>query len=308
MVDFIFSRMRNGWAILMQALCLIHEHKAFYWFALLRMVCGGVFIFIVLFQLVLQFLGNFTVSESHKVVTPEGTVMQHTLAYKGENPELTMLSLFGILLLGMLLPMILESAITLYTNAMLHKRSMSAGQLFRDTGKTLWHVFCWMIFNFTVGILIRIIAGNRNKNEFSIVSFIRELIGWLLATAWAVTTFLVPQVIALEGQGVIGSIKGSFNLLKKTFGESIAANFLFDIFSSACWLIVAGIISASLHLHLMAQSLQFPFITVLLCLPFVYLSSLINVAKTIFKTSIYCYAKNSEKLGFDDKLIQNSFK
>ncbi len=310
MVKALRTRLENGWLILKQALILMHEYKAFYWFAVMRMIGGGILQCIVLYALVIRFLGNFTCISSTETLTAQGCHVAHyRYTYTGSgNPELALLSLFGILFLGLLLPQLLESMITLYANATLHKQSITWKQLLMDTGKTIWHMACWVIFNLTVGILIRTIAGNRNERGFSIVSFIRNLIGWLLSVAWSVTTFLVPQVIALENKNVISGISTSFNLLKKTFGESIAANFVFGLFSSSCWACVFGILSASAYLHAAMTSLHFPVFTIMLCLPFIYLASLIGVAKIIFKTSIYCYAKNHETVGFEPMLIKNSFK
>jgi hypothetical protein len=308
MVDFMVSRLRNGWRILQQAFALMAQHRAFYWFAALHMVGGGLLIFTVLYALLSRFLKHFSLVASTEISTPQGFKHVDYYEFTGNNPELAMLSLFGIFFLGMLLPVILECIITLYAMAMLHKKNISTGQLILASFKNLIRVSCWVIFNLTVGLLIRSIAGNRQDRGFSIISFVREILGWLLATAWSITTFLVPQVIALESQNVFGSIKTSFNMMKKTFGESIAANFIFGIFTGACWLAVMGIVYVSISMHVAYASMQFPLFTMLLCLPFIYLASLISVAKIIFKTSVYSYAKDNDIVGFERPLIENSFK
>ena len=311
MLNTIFTRTKNGFAILFQAFALIHEHKAFYWFGVLLMISYAT-IFGLLATCFLYFTSNIRWGQVTKTATHvscQGTVDPGVLMH--------FIGLFiVVLLLHALWKNILEIAVSTYAAAAMHHDYANLKMrhaLFRAL-TALLHVFCWVLFNMTVGFIISALSSsNHNQRNYSIADALRHMVGSMLSMAWSICTFLVPQVIAFERTGAISSIKTSFNLIKQTFGESLTANFIFSAFYSAVFMMVA-LSGFTLSMFIKPQAtgiVVFPvipgvlFMMVLLAASFAI--SLITVARMIFKTSIYFYATNKECIGFDASLLSQSF-
>lgn len=312
MLEAIFNRMKNGFAIMLQAFQLMHKHKNFYWFALLLM--GS-------YTAILSLLASCFFYFMTSTVWHHVTTSTDHITYEGTIDPGLFMRIVGILLVVLLIHAlwknIMEIAVSTYAAAVMHNNyaQISMGRAFMRTFTALWHIFCWVLFDITIGFVISAISGgNNNQKSFSILDALRQMLGSMLSMAWSICTFLVPQVIAFERTGAIHSIKTSFALIKQTFGESLSANFVFSAFYSAVGLMVC-LCAFLLSLFIAptsAGTIQLPiipgilFALVLLCAAFAIAA--ITVARMIFKTSIYFYAKDKECIGFDAPLISQSFR
>ena len=75
----------------------------------------------------------------------------------------------------------------------------------------------WAAVAATVGVLLRIIESRSEK--------IGQIVAGLMGMAWSAVTYFVVPVIVVERMGPIAATKKSFSILKKTWGESLTANF-----------------------------------------------------------------------------------
>lgn len=75
----------------------------------------------------------------------------------------------------------------------------------------------WALVAATVGLILKIIES-RSKRVGAIVAS-------LLGMAWSAVTYFVVPVIVVEGTGPVAAAKRSFQVLKKTWGEALVANF-----------------------------------------------------------------------------------
>ncbi|MBM3893030.1 hypothetical protein FJ365_01340 [Candidatus Dependentiae bacterium] len=312
MLEAFYNRIKNGFAIMLQAFQLMHQHKTFYWLALLLMGSYAA----ILSALSSCFFYFITSTVWHRVTT--GT---NNIAYEGTIDPTLFMRILGMLLITLFIHAlwknILEITVSTYAAAAMHNdyAQLSVGRAFIRTFSALWYIVCWVLLNITIGFVISAVSGgNPNEKNFSIIDWLRQMLGSMLSMAWSICTFLVPQVIAFEGTGAINSIKISFNLIKQTFGESLSANFIFSAFYSAIGLMV-GLCAFLCSLFIVPSptgSLHFPLIPsvlfVLVLLGAAFTIAAITVARMIFKTSIYFYAKNKECIGFDASLISQSFR
>lgn len=75
----------------------------------------------------------------------------------------------------------------------------------------------WAFVAATVGVILRVIESRSEK--------VGQVIAGLMGMAWSAVTYFVVPVIVVERVGPIAAAKRSFSVLKKTWGESLTANF-----------------------------------------------------------------------------------
>jgi hypothetical protein len=75
----------------------------------------------------------------------------------------------------------------------------------------------WAALAATVGVVLRVIESRSEK--------VGQIVAGLLGMAWSIVTYFVVPVIVVERVGPITAAKRSFNVLQKTWGESLTANF-----------------------------------------------------------------------------------
>lgn len=75
----------------------------------------------------------------------------------------------------------------------------------------------WALVAATVGVILRVIESRSEK--------VGQIVAGLLGMGWSLVTFFVVPVIVVERVGPINAAKRSLNILTKTWGESLTANF-----------------------------------------------------------------------------------
>src|SRR5262249_2561179 len=86
----------------------------------------------------------------------------------------------------------------------------------RAAGRRLPELLAWAFVSATVGLILRLIE---NANE-KIGSFVSAILG----SAWTVVTYFVVPVLVVEGVGPMQAIQRSWQILRKTWGESIGGH------------------------------------------------------------------------------------
>lgn len=100
----------------------------------------------------------------------------------------------------------------------------------------LGRILSWAVVAATVGLILNLFSRRSG--------LIGKLIIALIGVIWSLATFLVIPVMVFEEKGVFEAIQGSWNLLKKTWGENIIVNFgLGILFIPPILLMVATIFS-----------------------------------------------------------------
>ncbi len=135
--------------------------------------------------------------------------------------------------------------------------------------------------------------------------FIGDIILSIIGGVWSLVTFFVVPVLVLEDKGVVDSLKGSVDLIKKTWGESIVGTA-----GMAIVFVIIGVVAGLGVLATMALGNMVVFGVALgLFLAFIVILAVIYSAmQGIFVTALYTYAKTgSVPSAFNNDLIQNAF-
>lgn len=123
----------------------------------------------------------------------------------------------------------------------------------------------------------------------------------LLGTGWAIATFFVIPVLIVEGVGPIAAIKQSGSLIKRTWGNQIAASFGFGVFY------LVAILAAILPAVLLAMIT--PVLGILVGLPLVALAfGIVAALEGIFKAALYDFAMGAVPQGFDQATLNQAYR
>ena len=87
----------------------------------------------------------------------------------------------------------------------------------RAASARLPQIVGWALVAATVGLIIKAIESRSEK--------VGAIVASLLGMAWSAVTYFVVPVIVIEGAGPVAAGKRSFEVLKRTWGESLVANF-----------------------------------------------------------------------------------
>jgi hypothetical protein len=154
----------------------------------------------------------------------------------------------------------------------------------------------WAILTGTVGLILQAV---------------RERAGWLgrfvvnmVGMAWKTATFLVVPAIVIDDHGAISGLKASAALLKRTWGENIAARVGFGLLGFVAIIPAVLVVGATGALGGAALVLG-----ILVAVPYLALVVVVLTAlNAVFQTALYLYATTgSVPAGFDDSNLQASF-
>jgi hypothetical protein len=156
------------------------------------------------------------------------------------------------------------------------------------------NIIGWAIITGTVGLILQVLRS-RSDNFFARLAL--DLVGGV----WAFMTFFVVPILVAEGLGPLGAIKRSSELVRKTWGRQIAANFGFAIVYLIAVLIaiVPGILIglivpvAGIVVGLVAMAIAM---------------SVVQALEGIFKAALYEYALGERPQEFDLRTLQTAYR
>ncbi|OBB97507.1 DUF6159 family protein [Mycobacterium sp. 852002-40037_SCH5390672] len=159
----------------------------------------------------------------------------------------------------------------------------------------------WTVVATTVGLVLKALEER--------LPTLGRLVADLVGVAWAVATFFVIPVIALEGTGPFRSLRRSVDTIKVRWGESAAGAASIGVvtFLLTLVIVVGGVVGgialiaarlAPLGLALLAATFAFA----------VVVSFISTALSQIFRVAVYQYAVTGETVGgFDQRLLQAAF-
>ena len=167
-------------------------------------------------------------------------------------------------------------------------------------------IFQWSILAATVGLslaMLERLAERLGGVGEIVVKIIRSVLGMM----WSVVTLFVVPVLVYEQVSPNQAVRRSKDILKKTWGESLARAFGLGIIQFLCLLAVVGI---TVGLVMLVPQGPGSFLVLALgglsslCVILVF-----NVANTVFNTALYVYANTGEEpAAFDAETLVSAFK
>lgn len=168
-------------------------------------------------------------------------------------------------------------------------------------GRRIGAILGWALVSGTVGLILQLVEER--------APFLGRVAGWIAGAAWAVASFFVIPVIALEGGGPFRSLKRSTSVVKARWGEGATGAVAISAvtFLVVLVIVLAGAIGGSV---LVAADLwQIGFVVFAATVVAVILVTIVSSALSqIFRVAVYEYAVTGEAAGmFDAGLLRNAF-
>lgn len=190
-----------------------------------------------------------------------------------------------------------NTALISCVNAKLNGRDMSIGEGLSAAAKHLPAILGWAVISATVGLVLHLLEERSG--------LLGQIVFSLIGGAWALVTYFVVPVLILEDKGVFESVKESFGLIKKTWGESIVGAggmaLVFIAVGVLGGLCVLGTLFLGIDVVFYAALALFLFMIVVLAVVY-------YAMQGIFVTALYTYAKTGTvPTAFNKDLIQNAF-
>ncbi|MBL9147846.1 MAG: hypothetical protein JNM94_04060 [Phycisphaerae bacterium] len=180
-------------------------------------------------------------------------------------------------------------------------RDTSLGAGMRIANRRFIPILQWAVLSATVGMILR--ALEERAGIFGALAL--RLVG----IAWAVGTYFVVPVLALEGLGPIDSIKRSVSLLKSSWGEAALTRFgtgaVFGLLSLFVFLIGGGV--AALFF---TQDLPIIGVVAIACtlIVILLLSLVATTLQAILQAAVYAYAaEGTAPAGFSADTLRGVF-
>lgn len=158
----------------------------------------------------------------------------------------------------------------------------------------------WALVAATVGVILKMIESRSER--------VGQIVASLLGMAWSAVTYFVVPVIVVEKTGPIDAAKRSLQVLKKTWGEALVANFGIGIIVFLATLValiplVSGVVAIA------TGAVWLGIIGVVVGIVALLLVSLIGSAlNTIIIGALYLYAaEGTAPRQFDDDLLRHAF-
>ncbi len=169
-------------------------------------------------------------------------------------------------------------------------------------------IFKWAIIAATVGLILRILAGQARERG-GIVGIIGYIVVQMLGAAWTMVTFFVVPLIVIERRSLSDSFKTSLSMLRRTWGEQITANFGLGIAG-----LVAGLAAVAIAAVLFFVLSPLGVVGVALAVG-IGVALLVGVALVfatldgIFKAALYNYASDGQVPSlFPDDVVRGAFR
>lgn len=177
----------------------------------------------------------------------------------------------------------------------------TVGEGIRFALQRIGPILGWTVVAATVGLILRLIEER--------VPFAARVAVWIAGAAWAVATFFVIPVLALEGSGPMRSLKRSVAVIKARWGEGATGTVAISAVTTVVLLAIILIAGIS-GFVLVAVGLQPLAIAVAAIAVFgvIAVSIISSALNEIFRVAVYQYAVAGTAVGaFEEGLLKNAF-
>jgi len=279
------QRFHYSWGIFKQSWNVLRENPSLNWFPVISSLVSLLVTASFWTPVVLWYM-------SHKDAVKQLTESDQAKFQPGHYALI-----FGFYICTYFVVNFFNSALVYCAKEALDGRKPTVGEGLHAAASRVGSILMWSLLSATVGTVLQFVSEK--------AGLVGRIATGILGTAWNILTFFTIPVLIIEGKGPIDSVKGSWDVIKRAWGEALIIN--------------AGISSATGILFLVPVV---PFVA--LCFtqnPVIIISALVVtviywvllsiVSATlngIFKTAVYAYARSGQVApAYSAEYIQNAF-
>ncbi|GFG54568.1 hypothetical protein CQY20_00195 [Mycolicibacterium agri] len=159
----------------------------------------------------------------------------------------------------------------------------------------------WTLVSGSVGVVLRLIEER--------APLLGRIAGWMTGAAWAVASFFVIPIIALEGDGPIRSLKRSTAVVKERWGEGATGAVTISVVAVLLGIVIAVAGTIGVITLMTLEAWPFAIGLIVATVVAVILVSVVSSALSqIFRVAVYQYAATGQAAGtFDAELLERAF-
>jgi len=187
----------------------------------------------------------------------------------------------------------------------LEGRDTTVGQGIRAARGRMKLIFAWAAVALFVGVLISIIQGLLEEVVGGLAS---AIIGGITGVVWAVATFFVIPVIALDGLGPKEAIKTSAHVVKERWGEGVVGSSAIGLITMFVAILPAFAVMFLGFVLLGSSAVGGGLLITIGALVFVIALLFQTTIMAVFRVALYRYATEDQVLaGFDREALESAF-
>jgi hypothetical protein len=283
----MFQKISFGWDLAMQSFQVLKEEKRLIVFPLL----SGIACLVVLASFAVPLWGT----PQFQAVVEDGQVPNDVLSY---------VLLFVFYFINYFVIVFFNSALIA---CVVHRFRGGTPSISFGLGVAMLRlpqIAGWALVSATVGLVLKIIESRSEK--------VGQIVAGLLGMAWGIVTYFVVPVLVVEKAGPIEAVKRSTAILKKTWGESLSANFslgmIFFVVFLLAFIPLALVVMLGVYCLSVGQVVLGGVALTSAVLIFILISLVSSTLSTILLAAVYVYAAEGKVPGqFEPELIQDAF-
>ncbi|CAN5117700.1 hypothetical protein BH09ACT8_BH09ACT8_62340 [soil metagenome] len=177
----------------------------------------------------------------------------------------------------------------------------TVGQGIGAAMRRLGPIIGWSLVTTTVGLLLRALEER--------LPLAGRIAAWLVGAAWAIATFFVIPIVALEDGGPVHSLKRSAAIVKERWGEGATGAATISIVTFVVGFVVLAIgAGGAVAMVSLGQSALAVVIGALAVAAVIVVSMMSTALSQIFRVAVYQYAVTGRTPdGFDGQMLQAAF-
>jgi membrane-anchored glycerophosphoryl diester phosphodiesterase (GDPDase) len=129
------------------------------------------------------------------------------------GPVASLVLLFFFYLISYFIVIFFNVGLISCVKARLEQKEMTVQEGLSYATRNLGSIIAWAIIAATVGLILRVLEDR--------AGFAGQIAAAVAGGAWSLVTLFVVPVMIFERKGVFSSVKESFSLFRKTWGESV---------------------------------------------------------------------------------------
>jgi len=214
----------------------------------------------------------------------------------------TYLAMFMFYVVQYFVIIFFQTALTGVALAQLSGEPASVADGFALARSKLINILGYALIAATVGLILRMVQER--------LGLLGRLVVGFLGLAWTVATFLVVPILANEDVGPLDAVKGSVELLKRSWGENLIGNggigVVFGLVMLLAILLSAVLVAAAVATH---SVVAIVLVAIVVVCGFIALGLIQSALQGIYAAVLYRYADSGESsVGFDSALLEQAFR
>jgi hypothetical protein len=287
-IHAMFDRFRRSWALVKQSWGILRVEKGLVLFPIFSATAS------------LAVLASFAVPIVTSIDWEKLSREDHKI--EDQLQPWHYAAMFGFYFISFFITTFFNTGLIACANERLEGRDTSVSFGLRAAGRRMPQILGWTLLNATVGVLLNMLAER--------LGWLGQLVVRLIGMAWAIATYFVVPVLAVEGVGPVDAVKRSVGVLRKTWGEAAITTLGFGAVTTPlvfllllCTLVLGGVLS------IMSES-ALPIIVGggIFVLVAVVLAVVVSTLGVIVQAALYKYAvTGAASGGFDEAQFRGAF-